>query len=58
MTLVRIVSNSSPTFVAGLVAEDGEVVRAAPIIGYMLGWDGRRVAAYCALRGWTWEVVG
>ena len=50
-TLVRI---EAPHFVAGLDAEGGRVVRAAPIVRYMIGWDGRRVARYCASKGWAW----
>ena len=53
-TLVRI---SAPHFVAGIVARDGRVVLAAPIVYYMVGWDGRRVADYCAAKNWTWERV-
>jgi hypothetical protein len=50
--LVRIVA---PHFVAGLDARAGRVVNAAPIIRYMMGWDGAQVAAYCARKGWEWE---
>lgn len=53
-TLVRIVA---PHFVAGIEAENGRVIIAAPILRYMLGWSGKRVASYCAKKGWTWEVV-
>lgn len=51
-TLVRIVA---PHFVAGIEADSGRVVNAAPILRYMLGWDARRVAGYCARKGWDWE---
>jgi hypothetical protein len=51
-TLIRIVA---PHFVAGLEAEHGRVVRAAPILRYMLGWEGARVAGYCRSKRWTWE---
>lgn len=53
MSLIRI---TAPHFVAGLEA-DGTVKRTAPILGYMLGWDGRKVADYCKAKGWTWERV-
>lgn len=49
--LVRI---TGPWFVAGLVAEDGRVIEAAPILKYMMGWTGRQVRLYCEQRGWTW----
>lgn len=52
--LVRI---TAPHLVAGLQARDGRVVRAAPILRYMLGWDGSRLADYCERKGWTWEIV-
>ena len=53
-TLVRI---TAPHFVVGLVAREGHVFRAAPILRYMTGWDGRRVADYCAQKRWTWTVT-
>ncbi len=55
--LIRIVA---PHFVAGIVAKDGRVIAAADILRYMERekWDGRRVAAYCKAKGWTWERVG
>lgn len=52
--LVRIVA---PHFVAGLVADNGRVARTAPILGYMHGWDGARVAAYVKRKGWSWERI-
>jgi hypothetical protein len=51
MTLIRIVASH---FVAGLEATD-RVVRAAPILKYMIGWNGVKVAGYCISKGWTWE---
>lgn len=43
----------APHFVAGFegAARTG-VVRAAPIIRFMLGWTGRQVASYCRRKGW------
>jgi hypothetical protein len=52
--LIRIVARH---FVAGLVAKDGKVVEAAPILRYMIGWTGKKVADYCAKKGWSWERV-
>ena len=48
-TLVRVVA---PHFVAGLVVEGRTVVRAAPILRWMVGepWD--LVRAYIAGKGW------
>lgn len=48
MMLVRIVV---PHFVAGIVT-DGRVRRAAPILGYMLGWSDDQVRTYVARKGW------
>lgn len=55
-TLVVI---DAPHFYAGLVAREGRVIEAAPIIHYMKQgrWTGQQVADYCVKRGWTWEVV-
>jgi len=43
-------------FVAGVevhvTASGCRVKRAAPIIGYMTGWVGRKVEEYTAKRGW------
>lgn len=45
----------APHFVAGGEALVGVCVRAAPIIAYMVGWNGRRVAEYCKTKGWRCE---
>lgn len=50
-TLIRIVA---PHFVAGVIARGGVIVEAAPIVRYMLGWDGRRFAAYCRRQQWEY----
>lgn len=52
MPLIRI---TAPHFVAGLVAQDGYVIEAAPIIKYMVRWNGAEVARYCRAKGWKWE---
>ena len=53
-SLIQIIT---PHFVAGLVAREGKVVEAAPIIRYMQGWDGRQVAAYCKKKNWEWRKI-
>lgn len=53
-TLIQIIT---PHFVAGLVARNGKVIEAAPIIRYMRGWTGQRVADYCKEKGWTWNKI-
>jgi hypothetical protein len=44
-------------FVAGVVLRNGLAVRAAPIVGYMAGWDGTRVIDYCVRKRWHWELI-
>jgi hypothetical protein len=66
--MIRIVARH---FVAGVVLQrrpagadstlSGDVlglaVRAAPIVGYMAGWDGTRVIDYCVRKRWRWELI-
>jgi hypothetical protein len=52
--LIRVVA---PHFVAGVVARGRIVIEAAPILRYMLGWDGRHFADYCRHKGWKYEVL-
>lgn len=52
-----LISIDAPHFNAGIVARDGRVVAAAPILNYMLGWDGAKVADYCRGKGWAWIKV-
>ena len=48
--MIRI---SAPHFVAGVVLENNTVVRAAPILKYMMGWSWRQVRHYCICKHWT-----
>lgn len=52
-----LISIDAPHFNAGIVARDGRVVAAAPILRYMIGWTGQEVAIYCKRKGWTWIKV-
>ena len=55
MKLIRVVSR---TFVAGCIAHDGRIVRAAPILRrHLMGLDGKAFVACCKARGWAWQVV-
>ncbi len=54
----KLILIEAPHFAAGIVARDGKVTVAAPILIYMLGWDGKQVADYCRSKGWTWTRVG
>jgi hypothetical protein len=44
-----------PNFVAGLVIKDDRVIRAAPILGYVIGWPTERIIALAQRRGWVVE---
>jgi hypothetical protein len=46
-------------FNCGIVLQDGVVVEAAPIVGYMKKgkWSRARVRDYCAGKGWKVSVV-
>jgi hypothetical protein len=50
--LVRI---SAPNFTAGLVIKDDHVIRAAPILNYMIGWPVKRIVALAQRREWSVE---
>lgn len=44
----------APHFTAAVeFGEDGRVNRAAPILGYMVGWPITRVLNYAHRQGWT-----
>lgn len=46
----------APHFNAAVVLDDnGVVVRAAPILKYMLGWTAARVVRYCFRKGWQFD---
>jgi hypothetical protein len=48
----------APHFVAGvIVGPDGIVTEAAPILGYSVGWTGRRLRECAASKGWTTTYV-
>ena len=48
---------TAPHFVAGVVLEDDVVVRAAPIIKYMRGWNSARIKSYTRKKGWWYEFI-
>jgi hypothetical protein len=52
--LIRI---EAPHFVAGADLRDDVVICAAPIIGYMIGWNYWRLFSYCEEKRWRVEVV-
>ena len=44
-------------FYCGVIVRHGRVIRAAPIVRYLTGWDRERVQRYAQRRGWRVEVV-
>jgi len=56
----RFLRVEAPHFTAHAEIVDRRVSAAphdcAPIIAYMRGWDGAKVAAYCRRMGWTLTV--
>ena len=48
-----IVHINAPYFNAGAIVVNGTVTRAAPIVGYMIGWNLSKVVTYCRKKGWT-----
>lgn len=47
-----IIIDAPKHFYAAVILTNNRVTRAAPIIGYMLGWDSQRVFDYARRRGW------
>jgi hypothetical protein len=51
-----VIRIEAPHFVAAVILDRyGKVVRAAPILRYMTGWQHSRVERYAASKGWTWQ---
>ena len=46
-----------PHFVAGVVLKNNTVVRAAPILKYMIGWSQQRVMQYALHKHWTVKTI-
>lgn len=55
--LTNLVRVEAPHFVAGLIAQDGVVIKAAPILGWAVGKRTTWVAEYFRRRGWSWTIV-
>lgn len=53
MSLIRI---SAPHFCAGVVLNEHDIaVHGAPILRYMVGWNGKKIFDYCRYKRWVWE---
>jgi hypothetical protein len=44
--------DASRFYAAVILNQYGRVIRAAPIVKYMLDWTEKRVRDYCASKGW------
>jgi hypothetical protein len=55
--LVRVVSDASPAFVAGLLIEDDVCFAAAPILGWTVGKASAELRRYFAKRGWRATII-
>jgi len=51
--LIRICSSY---FVAGVVLEDNVVIKTAPIIKYMKGWNSNKVVKYSINKNWKIDI--
>jgi len=49
---------TAPHMCSGIILENDVVVRAAPIVKYMVGWPRHQVRDYCQRKGWRVQVVG
>jgi hypothetical protein len=55
---VALIQIDSGYFCAGVVVEPrGIVIKAAPILKYMVGWNSKRVHEYCRVKNWSIVVV-
>ena len=51
--LAMLIRITAPHFVAGIeLSPNSKVIRAAPILSYMVGWDIKRVVVYCNKKNW------
>lgn len=58
MGIIQMIRIEAPHFVAAVVLDDfSKVIRAAPIVRYMLGWHMTGVMGYCRKKGWAYELV-
>lgn len=46
---------TAPHFCAAVIFKDRYVVRTAPILKYMLGWNREQVLGYCQTKKWHCE---
>jgi len=49
---------SKGEFTAGIITSMGRVIRVAPILFYMRGWEMAKVREHCQVKGWTVREAG
>lgn len=55
--LVKLLRIEAPWFTCGAeINEAGTIIRAAPIVKYMIGWPYTKAIIYCAERGWVYGI--
>lgn len=47
----------APYFYCGVIVRNSRVIKTAPIVHYLSGWDIDRVQRYARRRGWRVEAV-
>jgi len=52
----RVITIDSAHFSAEVVIDKDKVVRAPPIVEFMLGWSSKEVSRYGASKGWTIQI--
>ena len=59
MIIEVLLQVTGPGFAAGVVARDGRVIEAAPILRNHIkrGMTGQQVVYACYEQGWTWEKI-
>jgi hypothetical protein len=56
ITKAEMIRITAPHFTAGVVFQDDIVVKAAPILNYMRGWNRFKVEAYCIKKKWPYLI--
>lgn len=47
----------SSYFTVGIEVKNDKVVKIAPIVKYMYGWDRQKVIDYCVSKQWYYEIL-
>lgn len=49
---ISVLTIDAPHFNAGVIIKDDVVIKAAPILRYMLGWNLDQIKEYCIRKKW------